>query len=105
MLLLKYSAEAMQYFATVYSAFAASAFLNVFASGKFPIKQADFFFKNKYLGSVKLKSEKLEQNIQFFIDLSSFNNLEEKEKLEIKIYDKVYNYSEISMFINIISSF
>ena len=82
-----------------------TAALNVFASGKFPIKQADFFFKNKYLGSVKLKSEKLEQNIQFFINLSSFNNLEEKEKLEIKIYDKVYNYSEISMFINIISSF
>jgi 1A family penicillin-binding protein len=75
--------------------------LNISILSKFPLKQIDFFFKEKYLGSIKPKNKKIEQNIKFSFDLSSFLDLNKKERVKIKVYDKVYNSSETSMFLNI----
>lgn len=64
----------------------------------FALKQIDFFFKNYYLGSLQGTDDKI---YQFTFNLYDFPELENTEKIKIKVYDTKGNTNTFEQIISI----
>lgn len=64
----------------------------------FALKQIDFFFKNYYLGSLEGTNDKF---YQFSFNLNDFPEIENIEKIKIKVYDIKGNTNTFEQTVNI----